>query len=136
MTVLADLVGDLSWALRAAWMAWGIWIVFQLMWFRRARVDARSGDMLSYDRATGRSPLSISDRSDRVRVSAPTPAPGVSAAEASISDPLSPAPLLASDGTNSIESVSAPLEEPAKRPKRRRRSSRDETAGVMTVEAV
>jgi len=118
MTVPAGLIGDLSWGLKAAWIAWGIWIAVQVAWRRWAR-EAGSGDVALRDRTSDRSPLSIAPRPDPIRATAKSPS----------------TPVQIPEGSMASDAVDPADEAPAPRPKRRRRTPQLETAGVLSPEA-
>ena len=136
MTVLVDLVGDLSWALKAAWIAWATWVGIQAVWYRRARVVVSTREVEARDRVGDRATLGIAVRQERMLASAPPPAPALLVSPPSIPEPPSP-PLEAVLAIgDTVEPLAAPQAEPAempKGPKRRRRSPRPETASAMST---
>jgi hypothetical protein len=137
MSVLADLVGELSWGLKAAWILWAGWIVLQFVWHRRARVEVPTLEAATAVRFGDRVTLGLAEESDGNRVSArPAPRPGPSRPVVTEVDPLPdasplpPAAIEAVDGTILAPDEPAPAPAP-KRSKRRRQSSRSGTPSPM-----
>jgi hypothetical protein len=131
MTVPVDLVGDLSWGLKAAWIAWGIWLAIQVVWRWRARVEVSPHEPVSRDWIVDRSPLGAALRPERIRVLAPPPEPPLLPALPSMPEPLSAPETTVSAVGDTVEPAAAP-----KRRRLRRRSPRSEIASVMPTEAV
>ena len=137
MTAFADLVGDLSWGLKAAWIVWGTWIAIQVVWRRRIRIDVSTLEALSPRRIGDRLTLGIADGPEGIRVPA-RPVSRLPPAPPSIAEPSFPQPATVSaidaDAVSAIDdSVEAlPVESATpKRPKRRRQAARSETATAM-----
>ncbi len=129
MTVLVDLVGDLSWSLKAAWIAWGIWLTIQVVWRRRARVEVLP-QATSRDWIGDRSPLGAALRPERTRVLAPPLELPLLPVLPSMPEPLSAPEAAASAAGDTVEPAAAP-----KRRRLRRRSPRSEIVSVMPTEA-
>ena len=147
MSVLIDLVRDLSWSLKAAWMAWGLWVAVQIVWHRRARAVPPPASRDSVSRA----PLGIGARPERVRVSAAPPVSLLSPVPPSMPEPSAQPIVEASTFVDAIVEVVEPIAAqppqsaaakrseppaPSKRQKRRRSSRGAETPSVMSAEAV
>ena len=136
MTVLVDLVRDLSWSLKAAWIAWTTWVAIQVMWHRRARIEVSQHEASPRDWLPERSTLGLAPRPERMRASAALPAPALSLSPPSIPElPLSRAAAV-SAVDDAVEPLAMPLAGPAEaptRPKRSRRSPQPEMASTMSA---
>ena len=129
MTMLADLVGELSWGLMAAWIGWAAWIAIQVAWRRRARVTVLTTAGPAPARIGQRLTLGIAAGPEGMRASAATPArPSMDVSSLASTEEDLAEPIVAA--TKSIEASTEP-ETAAKRPRRRRQSPRAETATAM-----
>ena len=127
MNALADLLGELSWSLKATWIVWGTWIAFQVVWRRRARVEVSVRDA-SVSRLGDRLTLGLAG-AEGIRVTA-QPVPRSQPARPPTAD-QAPQSAAASVIDATLE---APLDEPAappRRPRRRRQSPRSEPASAI-----
>ncbi len=132
MTFLADLVGDLSWSLKAAWIIWAAWIAIQIVWLRRVRAAGGDEPIVQIG---DRFALGLNAGLDSPRMSStPVARPGRTAPvvaevepEPELTLPLTPAAMEAVEGTILTGDAPAPVPAP-KRQRRRRQSARQEAA--------